>query len=86
MFRHKTLKKNKVNFLFQRNNPPHNNVLEIGQHPDPIISDVCCYSQPCFDEAAKLFHKLGEGGSPDHGSLPVARYECLWPRESRQNM
>ena len=28
----------------------------------------------------------GEGGSPDHGSLPVAGYECLWPRESRQKM
>ena len=63
-----------------------NNVLKIGQHPDPIISDVCCYSQPCFDEAANFFHKLGEGGSPDHGSLPVARYECLWPRESRQKL
>ena len=63
-----------------------NNVLKNGQHPDPIISDVCCYSQPCFAEAAKFFHKLGEGGSPDHGSLPVARYECLWPRESRQKM
>ena len=36
-----------------------NNVLKIGQHPDPIISDVCCYSQRCFDEAAKFFHKLG---------------------------
>ena len=38
-----------------------NNVLKIGQHPDPIISDVCCYSQPCFDEAAKLFHELNWG-------------------------
>ena len=27
-----------------------------------------------------FFHKL------DCGSLPVAGYECLWPRESRQNM
>ena len=29
---------------------------------------------------------MEEGGSPDCGSLPVAGYECLWPRESRQNM
>ena len=29
-------------------------------HPDLFISDdVCCHSQPRFDEAAKLFHKLG---------------------------
>lgn len=35
-----------------------------------------------FDEAAKLFHKLRDGGSPDHGSLPVIEYECLWPRRS----
>ena len=32
-----------------------------GTNPDPFISDdVCCYSQPHFDEAAKLFHKLGK--------------------------
>ena len=30
--------------------------------------------------------KLGEGGSPDHDSLPVAMYECSWPRESRQKL
>ena len=31
-----------------------------GIHPDPFISDdVCCYSQPRFDEAAKLFRNLG---------------------------
>ena len=35
-----------------------------------------------FDEAAKLFYQLGEGGSPDHGSLLVAVYECLWSQES----
>jgi len=51
-------------------------------HSDPFVSDVCCYSQPCFDEAAELFHKLGEGGSPDHGSLPVAKYKCSWLRGS----
>ena len=29
-----------------------------GTHSDPFISDdVCCYSQPRFDETAKLFHK-----------------------------
>ena len=37
---------------------------------------------PCFDEATKLSYKLGEGGSPNHGSLPVAEYECLWPQVS----
>ena len=26
-------------------------------HSDPIISDVCCYLQPSFDKAAKLFHQ-----------------------------
>ena len=51
-------------------------------HPDPFISDVCSYLQPRFDEAAKLFHKLRDGGIPDHGSLPVTEYECLWPRRS----
>ena len=35
-----------------------------------------------FDEAAKLFYQLGEGSSPDHGSLPVAVYECLLSQES----
>ena len=39
-------------------------------HSDPVVNDVCCSSQPCFDESTKLFHKLGEGGSTDHGSLP----------------
>ena len=54
-----------------------------GTHPDSFISgDVCCYSQPRFDGAAKLFHKLGKGCSPDHGSFPVAGYECQWPRVS----
>ena len=34
--------------------------VEIGTHPDPFISDdVCCYSQPRFDKATKLFHNLG---------------------------
>ena len=48
-----------------------------GTHPNPFISgDVCCYSQPRFDGAAKLFHKLRKGCSPDHGSFPVAGYEC----------
>ena len=42
-------------------------------HSDPVVSDICCYSQPCFDEATKLFRKLGEGGSTDHGSLPVTK-------------
>ena len=44
-------------------------------HSDPVVSDVRCYSQPYFDEAAELFHKLGEVGSGDHGSLPVAKYK-----------
>lgn len=43
------------------------------------ISDVCCYSQPRF---SKLIHTMGGGRSPDHGSLPVAENECLWPRVS----
>ena len=25
-------------------------------YSDPIISDVCCYLQPSFDKAPKLFH------------------------------
>ena len=44
-----------------------------------LISDVCCYSQPPF---SKLIHTMGGGRSPDHGSLPVAENECLWPRVS----
>lgn len=51
-------------------------------HSDPVVGDICCYSQPCFDEAAELFHKLGEGGSADHGSLPVSKYKCSWLRRS----
>ena len=40
-------------------------------------------SQPRFDEASKVFHKLGNVNcNPDHGSFPVAEYECLWPRVS----
>ena len=40
----------------------------LGTHPDLFIGDdVCCHSQPHFDEAAELFCKLGEGCSPDHG-------------------
>ena len=54
-----------------------NNVWKLprafGTDPDPFISDnLCCYSQSRFDEAAKLFHKLGKGGGPDQGSFPVA--------------
>ena len=30
-----------------------------GTHRDPFISDACCFSQPCFDEAANLSYKLG---------------------------
>jgi len=37
---------------------------------------------PRFDEATKLSCKLREGGNPNHGSLPVAKYECLWPQVS----
>ena len=52
-----------------------------GTHRDPFISDACCFSQPCFDEAANLSYKLGgEGGgrgSSDYGSLPVGEHECL---------
>ena len=44
-------------------------------HSDPVVRDICCYLQPCFDEATKLFGKLAEGGSADHGSLPVAKYK-----------
>ena len=35
-----------------------------------------------MNEAAKLFHKVGEGCSPDHSLFPVAEYECLWPHVS----
>ena len=51
-------------------------------HSDPVVSDICCYLQPCFDEATKLFLKLGEGGSTDHCSLPVAKYKYSLPRRS----
>ena len=44
-------------------------------HSDPVVSDLRCYSQPSFHEATKLFRKLGEVGSGDHGSLPVAKYK-----------
>lgn len=37
---------------------------------------------PRFYEAEKLFHQLGEGGIPDHGSWPIAEYGCLWPQGS----
>ena len=47
-------------------------------HSDPVVSDFCCYSQPFFDEAAKLFRKLGEGTSTDQGSLPVPKYEIMF--------
>ena len=51
-----------------------------GTHPDSFISsDVCCYPQPRFDLAGRLFHKLGKGYSPDHGSFTVAGYGCQWP-------
>ena len=30
----------------------------------------------------KIFPWLGEDDSPDHGSLPLGKYECLWPRVS----
>ena len=33
-----------------------------GTHWDPFISDACCFSQPCFDEAANLSYKLGGEG------------------------
>ena len=49
---------------------------------DPFLSDVCCNSQPRFDETAKFFHKLREADSPDHSSFPVSKYECLCPRVS----
>ena len=39
-----------------------------GIHPDPFSGDVCCYFQPCYHEAAKLFYKFGENCSPDHGN------------------
>ena len=52
-------------------------------HSDPVVSDVCRYSQPCFDGAAELFHKFEEGGRADHGSLLVAKYNnCSWPCRS----
>ena len=45
-------------------------------HLYPFIRDICCYSlHASFNKAAKQgFHKLGEGGGPDHGPLPVAKY------------
>ena len=57
--------------LIQRNILHHQQFLEsYTKHPNPFISDdVCCYSPPSFDEVAKLFHKLGEGGCPDQPDL-----------------
>ena len=40
-----------------------------GTHRDPFISDACCFSQPCFDEAANLSYKLGGGGGGGGGTL-----------------
>ena len=50
-------------------------------HLYPFIRDICCYSlHASFNKAAKQgFHKLGEGGGPDHGLLPLAKYWHLWP-------
>ena len=54
----------------------------LGTHPDLFISDdVCCHSQPWFDEAAKLFHKLREGCSPDHGSFANNSKRHHWWRD-----
>ena len=55
---------------------------EFGTHPDPCISDVCCYSQPRFKEFYGKIVPLIEGGSHNHGSLPHAEREYLWPDES----
>ena len=40
-----------------------------GTHRDPFISDACCFSQPCFDEAANLSYKLGGEGGGGGGTL-----------------
>lgn len=53
-------------------------------HLYPFIRDICCYSlHASLNKAAKQgFHKLGEGGGPDHGSLPCSRqvltFMALW--------
>lgn len=51
-------------------------------HSDPVVSDICCYSQPCFDEATKLFRKLGEGGSTDHVHCQLLSVKYSLPHRS----
>ena len=49
-------------------------------HPSPFVRVVITNVQPCFgDEAAKLFHRLKEGGSPGHRSWPAGAGRCGWP-------
>ena len=36
----------------------------------------------CIRDSFKIDPYMGGGRSPDHGSLPVAENECLWPRVS----
>ena len=47
-------------------------------HSDSFFSDDYWYLQPRFDEAAKLFYKLGGRERPDHGSLQVVVNEYMF--------
>ena len=52
-------------------------------HPDPFISDDVCFSASFWWGFEKCSINWGNVNcNPDHGSFPVAEYECLWPRVS----
>ena len=45
-------------------------------------TNICCYPQPRSDEAVHSLVLIRlqncSINSPDHGSFPAAKYECLW--------
>ena len=78
----------RINFLVRAANRVQRNIIQHQQFlesypelsdPMGIPSSVTFAVIPPFDEAVKLLHQFGEGGSPDHCSFPVAENECLWP-------
>ena len=78
----------RINILVRAANRVQRNILQHQQFLEsyPELSDsiripssVTFAVIPPFDEAVKLLHQFGKGGSPDHCSLPVAENECLWP-------
>ena len=64
---------------FYKENNIRESYTELSE-PIPILSSVTLVINklhPHFDEATKLSYKLGEDGSPNHGSLLLAEYESL---------